>query len=200
MSCELFVSFDDYGVVYTARLRGVQGAVDGLRDAKVTLRVRDALIEVGDGPFTFPPTVSEGAAFAVTVVADPAGHNGNYIQNGFGVIATADAQGVMVHCPSTIATLRNRFYLGGSAVPGSSNRGSLDYAAASSLLGPRATTVMATTHDDRARISVKGVTTASGQASAVISRYWPEPHRRHRHRRRRSNANALHGRRVPARH
>jgi hypothetical protein len=173
-SCGLVISFDDYGRGHgrDAPVHGVAGTVDGLREAKVTLRVAEAQLEVGDGPFSIPAALPEGASYAVTVVTDPANHACT-VEGGAGVIGASDAHGVLVHCPSTIATLRALSISAAATLSPAFQPGTLDYAAqpTASLVGPSpatSTTVTAMTLDARARISVMGASVLSGDASAAI--------------------------------
>jgi hypothetical protein len=174
-SCALVVSFDDYGRGHgraDAAVHGIAGTVDGLRGATVTLRVGAIVLEVGDGPFLIQAGVPEGAPYAVTVVAVPKGHACT-VESGAGVIEGSDVHGVLVHCPSNIATL-STLSVSAAALSPPFQPGTLDYAALStaSLVAasaPTSTTVTASTLDDRARITIDGVSVPSGATSTVIS-------------------------------
>lgn len=99
-------------------LYGVSGSVMGLDGAKLRLGLGVKEIEVGDGPFTFPPALITGAPFEVDILAQPAGRV-CHTENATGVIASAEATGVVVTCVPAFAEITSVCFLdpGGPGVP-----------------------------------------------------------------------------------
>lgn len=180
-SCAVAVSFDEYGtteqrrVVSPKALYAVSGTVSGLANTKVSLVLDGAYaIEVGDGSFTFPPVLEDGASFVVSVVADPRGHR-CVVDRGDGAsrtIAAADATGVTVVCTSTISSLAG-LELGIAPLSPTFDSARLLYTATTYSSGIfdealPSTTLTATASDPRARISVRGALVSSGSATRAF--------------------------------
>ncbi|MDB4937959.1 MAG: Integrin alpha beta-propellor repeat protein [Labilithrix sp.] len=86
-------------------LYGVRGVVSGLDGLLVTIGVEvNQPLKVGDGPFTLPPALLDGASFVLTVLAQPQGRV-CYVEHASGVISGADAVGVEVNCQPAVAQL-----------------------------------------------------------------------------------------------
>jgi hypothetical protein len=189
-SCALAVSFDDYGtdrlpvdqVVRPAEAgpsendaaprprHAIGGSVGGLLGPKVTLRLGDARLEVGDGPFAFPEIVEEGAAWAVTVEAEALGHT-CIVQRGAGTMGTTDVKDVSVSCPAKEALLASLVVSAGPLAPAFSPA-TLAYTTriqSSLLFGGPTTTVTATTSQAQATLTVRGVGAGSGIATAPFA-------------------------------
>lgn len=176
MSCGLVVSFDSYGTIdkrdaemplFAAPSYSVGGTVDGLDGKQVTLLLGDVRLETGDGPFVFHPSLPDGSRYAVTIEADPLGHACS-VEAGTGTVAGADLTNVVVHCPSTDATLTSLTLSAAPLAPGFTPA-TLAYGArirTSGVLAEPRTTVTPTAHHVGARITVAGAVVASGAASA----------------------------------
>lgn len=77
----------------------VGGTVTGLTADGLVLQNNgaDSLALTTDGPFTFATELEEGAAYEVTVSAQPIGQTCS-VSNGSGMVATTDITGVVVNC------------------------------------------------------------------------------------------------------
>jgi hypothetical protein len=173
LSCSLAISFDDYETserheAAAPPLYAVRGTVDGLDGAKVVLRVAHATLEIGDGPFSFPATLPAGAAWTVSVAADPPSHACT-VEHGEGRIDAGDGSGVAVHCPSTVATLQGLFVSAAPLLP-TFNPTTFAYRTRGVplLFGARTTTIRANATDPKARVSLSGVPLAYGVESGVL--------------------------------
>jgi large repetitive protein len=91
----------------------VEGTVSGLSGAGLVLQdnLGDNLSIIGNGPFEFPATVADGAAYAVSVLTAPSSPSQTCtITGGSGTIAGAGVSNVAVHC------VTNAFAIGGNVV------------------------------------------------------------------------------------
>jgi hypothetical protein len=147
-------------------LFAVSGTVDGLEGTTVVLlnAGTDPIVVTGDGPFSFPRDLADGAAYVVTVLVTPPGHVCSVV-NQFGRIAGADVTNVAVHCPSTNAKL-SVLTISTGAISPTFAPATLAYTASAiipALLSTGAPpTITATAQSPSARITVAGVTTVSG--------------------------------------
>ena len=157
-SCALVVSFDDYSTAVP--LYGVSGTVSGLEGAQVTLLLDDAHgIVAGDGAFRFPKVLRDGASFTVSTLADPEGHR-CAVDRGQGRITGADAGGVVVTCPSSVATLADLRLSAAPLLP-AFDPGRLSYASLVYFSGifddiPPSTSLVARPTDPRATVRSSG--------------------------------------------
>jgi hypothetical protein len=96
---------------------GVRGVATGLEGLFVTIGVvaTEPLV-VGEGPFTLPPTLLDGAHFVVTVLAQPAGRV-CFVDHAAGVIDGADALGVEIKCEAAVAQLATLCIPGSPPLP-----------------------------------------------------------------------------------
>ena len=185
-SCGIVVSFDEFNTKKRAvtadggdappispTLYAVRGVVTGLdASAKATLVMNGTSLEVGDGPFTFPPSLADGLAYVVTVRSNPSGRACS-VANGAGTIAGHDAVGVLVSCLSTDATLQD-LAISGAALSPAFGATRLSYVAKVRALGLFAiglptTTITATTTHPGARIRIGAASVGSGTPTAPIA-------------------------------
>lgn len=85
----------------------IGGTVSGLGDATgltLSLNGGSGLSVTADGPFAFPTKVTEGAAYAVTILSQPVGKTCQ-ISAGSGVVAKADVDSVVVNCDEDTFTI-----------------------------------------------------------------------------------------------
>lgn len=184
VSCALAVSFDEYGTSPapskgSAPLYAVGGVATELADAKVTLLLEGTKLAVGNGSFSFPPSLLNGASYAVTIQSDPVGRR-CFLDNGTGTIAGADRHDVAVRCPSTDAMLASLSISAGPLGPlpltPVFSSGSFAYAATAPIphvlvaatSAPTTLTVNATPRNSNARVSLGGVALAPGKPSAPV--------------------------------
>lgn len=175
VSCSLVVSTDDYDATeHAPRSYAVGGTVDGLGGARVTLLLNGGNpTESADGRFTFPPVLLDGAPYAVTTQAQPAGHACT-LERAAGAIATKDVDDVVVRCPSTDAALESLTLSAGALSPVFDSKVHdyvVDVKVPSTIFpaAPRTITLAARPRDPGARVSIAGVLTAAGVASPPLS-------------------------------
>lgn len=178
-ACALLVSFDDYEANPTlvdrrpaptgdAIFHGVSGSVDGLDGAKIVLRLGALEREVGDGPFSLPTSVQEGATYAIVVGREVDGHD-CFIEHGSGTMGTADVSGVAVHCPATEAALAD-LTLSVARLAPTFNPALTEYDLHfDPLVSAPTTTVTATTKSARATLTIAGTPSLSGKPSARLA-------------------------------
>jgi hypothetical protein len=163
----------DGGADAGAALYSVGGRVTGLEGASVVvLNGSDNVTVNGDGSFTFPVQLPNGAPYAVTTDGSPAGHACSGTKN-IGHIDGADVTDVVIACPSTVATLASLTTSAGVVVPTFSPSG-LDYTVSPVIVPlivepPSTVTVTATATDPGATIAINGAATISGAASDSIA-------------------------------
>src|SRR5581483_8062728 len=88
-------------VTCTTNTYTVGGTVTGLAGTGLALRNNggDQIAVGGNGAFTFPTRVASGAAYAVTVAAQPSGPTQTcVVASGGGTIGAANVQSVTVTC------------------------------------------------------------------------------------------------------
>jgi hypothetical protein len=173
-ACGVFVSFADYDTAPGELPRyGVSGRIEGLEGANVTLLVNGQApgLVRGDGDFSIPDAVVDGASFEVTVASAPLDHRCE-LDGATGTIRGADAAGVVVRCPSTNAALSS-LTLSAAALTPSFDPNVHAYVARvkTPFFAPTkvTTTVTATSASRGARITIGGITVLSGMPSAPIT-------------------------------
>lgn len=176
-SCLLTTSFGEYDTNPPdsgVKLFGVSGTVAGLdTSAQVSIVVNGDTahaLSVGNGPFTFPPLITDGATFSVSVQSSPSGYQCS-VTNGSGTIAGANATGVLVQCVSTSASLTG-LTISAGALHEAFAPATLAYTAGPVLIrpfiAPSTTTTVTATAVPGATIKVDGADAASGAPSQAI--------------------------------
>jgi hypothetical protein len=176
-SCLLTTSFGEYDTNPPdsgLKLYGVSGTVAGLQGgAQVSIVVNGDTahaLSVGNGPFTFPPLITDGATFSVGIQTAPSGYQCS-VTNGSGTIAGADATGVLVQCVSTSASLTG-LTISAGPLHEAFAPSTLMYTAGPILIrpfiAPSTSTTVTATAVPGATIKVAGADVASGVASQAI--------------------------------
>lgn len=86
----------------------VGGTISGLTGAGLTLQnnAGDNLVVNANGTFAFPTTVSSGAAYAVTVSAQPSNPTQScVVTNGSGTVAASAVDGIVITCTTSTFTI-----------------------------------------------------------------------------------------------
>jgi hypothetical protein len=100
VGCAATVSFDDYGTEAKPKgakvLFAVRGNITGLGETRATLYLGNLSLDVGDGPFAFPPVIANGIHWVVTV--EPPATRACFVLGNEGTIAGADAAAVSITC------------------------------------------------------------------------------------------------------
>src|SRR5450631_666986 len=89
----------------------VGGTVSGLSGAGLVLKnhAGSALAVSAPGAFTFPDSIASGAAYSVTVAAQPSSPSQQCIvTDGSGTVGTANVTNVTVTCSTTFTILANQ--------------------------------------------------------------------------------------------
>jgi hypothetical protein len=151
----------------------VGGHVTGLEGASVTLlNGVDSVTVKGDGSFSFPVRLPDGAPYAVTAYTPPAGHTCTGTHES-GHIAGADVTDIVIACPSTLASLASLTTSAGPLSPAFTTS-LLNYVAPPVIdpllatSAPATITITATAVDADATILIDGAPTVSGVPSDPI--------------------------------
>jgi large repetitive protein len=88
------------------RVYTVGGTVSGLAGSGLTLRNGDATLAVSGGSFRFPQALTSGAAYNVTVEANPSNPSQTCsVTNGAGTVGAADVTNIEVACSTNAYTI-----------------------------------------------------------------------------------------------
>ncbi len=169
-SCGLVLPFDRFDTSSPGTpLYAVGGRVDGLTaDETVEVTLNGAAsMTLGNGAFAFPAALASGAGYAIAVASGPKDRTYT-VANSAGTLVAADVTGIGVHCASNDTTLSSLTVSVGVLSPRFSPTTLTYEAAVSAIFPPGSTTVTATATDPGAHVSINGVATKSGSASAAI--------------------------------
>ena len=143
---------------------GIGGTISGL-SGTVTLQDNggDAITQSASGAFTFPTQLASGAAYSVTVAANPA-NQACTVTNGSGTVTTANVANVAVTCSST------SLYSVGGTISGLSGTAVLQDNGGDNLsVTANGSFTFATRLASGAAYSVTVASSPSGQTCAVAS-------------------------------
>jgi hypothetical protein len=152
----------------------VSGTLDGLSEqdgSTVTLfnNGGSPTIMAADGAFSFPRDLADGALYVISVLARGRRHVCS-VERGVGRITGHDVTDVVVHCPSTDATLA-ALSVDGATLSPAFDPATFTYTATLTrfALGAAPISVTATARSPSARLLVAGAAASSGTPSAPLT-------------------------------